>query len=130
MKLILAIAFGGAVGSVGRYYIADLSERWLTTFLGAGFPYGTVVVNLLGSFVCGALVESFAVILMPSAEVRALVFIGVLGSFTTFSAFSSDIFLLLERGEIGRGLLYILASVAISLGAFFAGLRLLRLILT
>ena len=130
MKLILAIAFGGAVGSVGRYYIADLSERWLTTFLGAGFPYGTVVVNLMGSFVCGALVESFAVILMPSAEVRALVLIGVLGSFTTFSAFSSDSYLLLERGEIGRALLYILVSVAISIGAFFVGLRLLRLILT
>jgi len=130
MKLILAIAFGGAVGSVGRYYIADLSERWLTTFLGAGFPYGTVVVNFLGSFVFGALVESFAVILMPSAEVRALVFIGVLGSFTTFSAFSSDSYLLLERGEIGRALLYILVSVAISIGAFFVGLRLLRLILT
>ncbi len=90
MKLILAIAFGGAVGSVGRYYIAGLAERWFATFLGAGFPYGTVVVNVLGSFVLGALVESFAVILMPSAEVRALVFIGVLGSFTTFSAFSSD----------------------------------------
>mgnify|MGYP001269329597 FL=1 len=130
MKLILSNAFDGAVGSVGRYYIADLSECWLAKFLGTGFPYGTVVVNFLGSFVFGALVESFAVILMPSAEVRALVFIGVLGSFTTFSAFSSDSYLLLERGEIGRALLYILVSVAISIGAFFVGLRLLRLILT
>ena len=97
---------------------------------GAGFPFGTVVVNVMGSFVFGALVESIAVILMPSAEVRALVFIGVLGSFTTFSAFSSDSYLLLERGEIGRALLYILVSVAISVGAFFVGLRLLRVILT
>lgn len=130
MKLILAIAFGGAVGSVGRYYVAELAERWFAAFLGTGFPYGTVVVNVLGSFVFGALIESFAVTLMPSAEIRALVFIGVLGSFTTFSAFSSDSYLLLERGEVGRALLYILVSVAISLGAFFAGLRLLRLILT
>lgn len=129
MKLILAIAFGGAVGSVGRYYIAGLAERWFATFLGAGFPYGTVVVNVLGSFVLGALVESFAVILMPNSEIRALIFIGVLGSFTTFSAFSSDTYLLLERGEIGRALLYILVSVAISIGAFFVGLCLLRLIL-
>jgi len=130
MKMVLAIAFGGAVGSVGRYYIADLAERWFALFLGVGFPYGTVVVNVLGSFVFGALVESFAVTVMPSAEIRALLFIGVLGSFTTFSAFSSDSYLLLERGEVGRALLYILVSVAISLGAFFVGLRLLRLILT
>jgi CrcB protein len=130
MKLVLAIAFGGAVGSLGRYYIADFAERWFATFLGTGFPYGTVVVNVLGSFVFGALVESFAVALMPSAEIRALVFVGVLGSFTTFSAFSLDSYLLLERGDIGRALLYILISVAISVGAFFVGLRLLRMILT
>lgn len=129
MKIVLAIAFGGAIGSLGRYYFADVAERWFASFLGAGFPYGTIAVNVLGSFVLGALVESFAVTLMPSAEIRALVFVGVLGSFTTFSAFSSDTYLLLERGEIGRALLYILISVAISLGAFVAGLRLLRLIL-
>ena len=129
MKIVLAVAFGGAIGSLGRYYLADLAERWFASFLGAGFPYGTVVVNVLGSFIFGALVESFAVAMMPSAEIRALVFVGVLGSFTTFSAFSSDTYLLLERGEIGRALLYIFISVAISLGAFFVGLRLLRLIL-
>ncbi|MDP7343416.1 MAG: fluoride efflux transporter CrcB [Alphaproteobacteria bacterium] len=129
MKIVLAVAFGGAIGSLGRYYLADLAERWFASFLGAGFPYGTIVVNVLGSFIFGALVESFAVAMMPSAEIRALVFVGVLGSFTTFSAFSSDTYLLLERGEIGRALLYIFISVAISLGAFFVGLRLLRLIL-
>ncbi|HJN61873.1 MAG TPA: fluoride efflux transporter CrcB [Alphaproteobacteria bacterium] len=129
MKIVLAVAFGGAIGSLGRYYLADLAERWFASFLGAGFPYGTIVVNVLGSFIFGALVESFAVAIMPSAEIRALVFVGVLGSFTTFSAFSSDTYLLLERGEIGRALLYIFISVAISLGAFFVGLRLLRLIL-
>jgi len=130
MKIFLAVAFGGAIGSLGRYYFSDIVERWFASFLGAGFPLGTIAVNVLGSFVFGALVESFAATIVPSAEIRALIFVGILGSFTTFSAFSSDIFLLLERGEIGRGLLYILASVAISLGAFFVGLRLMRLILT
>ena len=129
MKILLAVAFGGALGSVGRYYIADIADRWFTSFLGVSFPYGTLTVNVLGSFIFGALIESFAVAMMPSAELRALLFIGVLGAFTTFSAFSSDIYLLLERGEVGRSLLYILVSVGISLGAFFAGLRLLRLIL-
>jgi CrcB protein len=129
MKMLLAVAFGGAIGSVGRYYIAELAERWFASFLGAGFPFGTLTVNVLGSFVFGALIESFAVTLAPSAELRALLFIGVLGAFTTFSAFSSDMYLLLERGEIGRALLYILVSVAVSLAAFYAGLRLLRLVL-
>ena len=82
MKIVLAVAFGGAIGSLGRYYLADLAERWFASFLGAGFPYGTIVVNVLGSFIFGALVESFAVAIMPSAEIRALVFVGVLGSFT------------------------------------------------
>ena len=130
MKLFLAIAFGGAIGSVGRYYIAELAERWFATFLGVGFPFGTVTVNVLGSFIFGALIESFAVTVMPSAELRALLFVGVLGSFTTFSAFSSDMYLLLERGEISRALIYIFVSVAISLAVFFVGLRLMRLILT
>jgi CrcB protein len=130
MKMLLAIAFGGAVGSVGRYYIAEFAERWFASFLGVGFPFGTVTVNVLGSFVFGALIESFAVSLVPSAELRALIFIGVLGSFTTFSAFSSDMYFMLERGEIGRTLLYIFVSVGISLAAFYAGLRLLRVILT
>ncbi len=129
MKIVLAVAFGGAIGSLGRYYLADIAERWFFSLFGVGFPFGTIAVNVLGSFIFGALIESFAVAVMPSAEIRALIFVGVLGSFTTFSAFSSDTYLLLERGEIGRALLYIFISVAISLGAFFVGLRLLRLIL-
>ncbi len=130
MKLLLAIAFGGAVGSVGRYYIAELAERWFASILGVGFPFGTISVNVLGSFIFGALIESFSVAVMPSIELRALLFVGVLGSFTTFSAFSSDTYLLFEHGEVGRALLYIFISVAISLAAFYVGLCLLRLILT
>jgi len=130
MKILVAVAVGGAVGSVGRYYIAAVAERWFVSLFGTGFPFGTITVNVLGSFVFGALIKSFAVTVMPSAELRALMFIGVLGAFTTFSAFSADMYLLLERGEVGRALLYIFVSVAISLVAFYAGLRLLHLILT
>ena len=110
----------------GVLALALVAEELAKADSGFGVAFA---VNALGSFIFGALIESFAVAVMPSAEIRALIFVGVLGSFTTFSAFSSDTYLLLERGEIGRALLYIFISVAISLGAFFVGLRLLRLIL-
>ena len=121
MKIILAIAFGGAVGSLGRYYFNDIAERWFASFLGAGFPYGTVAVNVLGSFVFGALVESFAVALMPSAEIRALVFVGVLGSFTTMSTFSFESFKLLEQGEIGALSLNVAGTLILTFLAVYLG---------
>lgn len=126
MKLVLAVAIGGAAGAVGRYYLAGLVARWLEGLIGAGFPYGTLAVNVVGSFAMGALIESFATVIQASPELRALLLVGVLGGFTTFSAFSADTYLLIERAEIGRAALYIGLSVLGSLGGFFVGLRLLR----
>lgn len=129
MKEVLAVAIGGATGAVGRYYVAGLVARWLEGAIGAGFPYGTLAVNVVGSFVMGALVESFGTVVQVGPELRALVLIGVLGGFTTFSAFSADTYLLIERAEVGRAALYIVMSVGISLAGFLAGLRLLRWVL-
>ena len=122
VKMLLAVAAGGAVGAVGRYLVVSAVGH----FFGTGFPLGTIVVNVVGSFVLGALIEALALVWSPSPELRAMVVVGVLGAFTTFSTFSMDVVLLYERGALGQVALYIGASVILSIGAFFLGLHLLR----
>ena len=126
MKVALAIALGGALGSVGRYYVMGAAERWLASLIGAGFPYGTLTVNVAGSFILGALVQGLAASFDASQVVQRFLFVGLLGGFTTFSAFSADSIALLERGEAGRAMLYIALSVVLSVGGFYLGLRLVR----
>jgi CrcB protein len=119
---VLAIALGGAAGSVLRY-ATSLGVHGL---LGRAFPYGTLVVNVVGCLAMGFLyvwlVERSAV----SAEVRAGVLIGVLGGFTTFSSFSIETLVLIEAGEHLRAALNVLASVALCLLATWLGLVLAR----
>ena len=122
MKLILAVAMGGAMGAVGRYLVTGRVDHWL----GAGFPYGTLTVNILGSMVLGALIEVMALFWSPSQEVRALVVVGVLGSFTTFSTFSLDVIYLAERGETLSATVYVAASVVASVGGLLLAMRLTR----
>lgn len=129
MKLLLAVALGGAIGSVGRYYVIGAVERWLTELLATQFPYGTLAVNIIGSFLLGALIEVFAISTTPSPELRAFLLIGMLGGFTTFSAFSGDTVLLIERGELARAALYVGLSVVVSVAGLIAGMRLLRVVL-
>ena len=130
MMTVLAVAAGGAIGAAGRYVLAGWAERLLSAWLGGGIPYGTLAVNVIGSFLLGVLVELLALSLSVSPELRGLLVVGVLGGFTTFSAFSLDTVLLLERGELGRAALYVLLSVCLSVGGLFAGLRLMRLVLS
>lgn len=125
MKLVLAIAIGGAIGAVGRHYVSVA----MTLFMGHGFPWGTLVVNVTGSFLMGVLIESMALVWSPSLEMRALLTVGVLGAFTTFSTFSLDVVTLYERGAPIILSIYVAASVGISILALFAGLRLMRLVL-
>ncbi len=125
MKLLLAVAAGGALGAVGRYLVMTQVGHWL----GTAFPYGTLTVNVVGSFVLGGLVEIMALAWSPPAELRALLVVGMLGAFTTFSTFSMDVVLNYERGELAVVALYIIASVVLSIAAFFAGLALIRVIL-
>ncbi len=122
MKLVLAIALGGAIGAVGRHYLSVA----MTLLLGHGFPWGTLVVNILGSFLLGVLIEAMALAWSPTAEMRALLTVGVLGAFTTFSTFSLDVATLYERGASLLLAFYIVTSVAVSILALFAGLRLMR----
>ncbi len=122
MNMLLAIACGGALGAVGRHYVAGLIMRTV----GLGFPYGTLVVNILGCFAMGVLVEFLALKWSASQEVRAFLTVGLLGGFTTFSTFSLEVVLLFERGELGQAGTYVLASVILSVTGLFAGLGLMR----
>ncbi len=125
IQIILAVAFGGAVGAVGRYLAVTQVSHWL----GSGFPYGTLAVNVVGSFIMGALIEIFALAWSPSQALRAFLTVGCLGAFTTFSTFSMETILLVERGETGQAAIYALASVVLSVLGFFAGLQLFRAVL-
>ena len=120
--MLLAVAAGGAFGAVARYLVMVQVGHWL----GTGFPFATLTVNVVGSFILGALVELMALAWSPTPELRPLVVVGVLGAFTTFSTFSMDVVLRMERGEIGLALTYVVASVVLCVVAFFAGLHLVR----
>ncbi len=120
----IAVAAGGAVGATLRHAVNQLALH----VLGAGFPWGTLTINILGSFVMGALAGAFALFWDASQTVRLFLAVGVVGGFTTFSAFSLDAVLLFQKGQTGEAVLYVLASVLLSLGALCAGMILIRMI--
>ena len=126
LKTLFFVAAGGAIGAAGRY----LTAIGVAALMGHGFPYGTLVVNVAGSFVLGALTETMALAWSASQETRAFLAVGVLGAFTTFSAFSLDVIVQLERGNLTPAALYVLSSVALSVLGLFAGLRMMRMVLT
>lgn len=123
--MVFWVALGGALGASGRYAAGVMATR----LLGHGFPYGTLFVNILGCFLMGALVEAAALKFSMSQEMRAFLTTGVLGGFTTFSAFALDIAVLYERKATGLAALYLGASVMLSILALFFGLWLVRTIL-
>ena len=118
----LAIATGGAIGALERYGLNIGAVK----LVGTGFPYGTLAVNIVGSFVMGALIAIFANAWQPSETVKLFLITGFLGAFTTFSTFSLDAVVLFERGALLASAVYIAASVCLSIAALFAGLWLIR----
>ena len=125
MRLVLYAAAGGAIGTVARHLANVGFGRWL----GAGFPWSTLFVNVVGGFLMGAVIEALALRFDGSLELRTFIATGILGGFTTFSAFSMDAVLLMQRGETVAAALYIGASVVLSILALLAGLWLTRLVL-
>ena len=125
MKTVMAIALGGALGAVARHFIS----HWSVVALGNGFPWGTLTVNVVGCFALGVVVEVMALVWSPAAEWRAFLTVGVLGAFTTFSAFALDISIFHERGEMLQAILYVTVSVAGSIAAIFASMSLTRSVL-
>jgi fluoride exporter len=118
----LIVFFGGGIGAALRHGVNLLSARWL----GTGFNYATLFENVSGSFVMGLLIGYFAFKGGVSQHWRLFLTTGILGGYTTFSAFSLDTILLYERGELGLAALYVALSVALSLGGLMAGMALVR----
>ena len=126
MKMLMAVAMGGAVGASARYLFAAQALR----FMGPGFPWGTLGANLIGSFLMGVIVELLALRFSVSAEVRVFLVTGVLGGFTTFSAYSLDIANMLERKDLALAGLYAFGSLGGGVVALFFGLWLVRAVLS
>jgi len=123
MKLLLAIGTGSFIGGISRYLLSQIIQ---SKFLSA-FPFGTLAVNILGCFLIG-LVFGLSERGNINQEWRLFLGTGVLGGFTTFSAFSNETFGLLRSGQLSYASLYILASVFIGLLATFIGYSILKLI--
>lgn len=119
MEQIVAVAVGGAFGAVVRFLVSSGIYQWL----GRGFPYGTLVVNVIGSFMLGLLTESLMQQRITiTFEYRAAILVGFIGAFTTFSTFSLETFYLLEQGQLTKAGLNIVTSVSACLLAIWIGL--------
>ncbi len=123
MLAFLVVFLGAGLGGALRHAVNLLAFR----LTGASFPAGTLFVNVSGSFVMGLLAGWFALRGEAPQALRLFLATGILGGFTTFSAFSLDVALLWQRGEPGMAALYIGASVVLSLAGVFAGLALIRM---
>jgi len=122
MNQVLAIAGGGAVGALLRYWVSS----GVYLLAGRDFPYGTLVVNVLGSLLMGFLYIWLLERTLGGVAMRAFVLIGLLGAFTTFSTFSMETLNLMEAGHMGKAILNTLMSVVLCIGAAALGVMLAR----
>lgn len=124
MMAVLSIAAGGALGAVARHFV----NVGAVAVFGLSFPWGTLIVNIAGSFLMGVLIGLLNHTGYVPQAWRAFLAVGFLGAFTTFSAFSLDTVTLYERGDLIMAVSYIGASVVLSIAGLFAGLFLIRTI--
>jgi CrcB protein len=122
MNQVLAIAAGGAVGSVLRFWMST----WVHSFAGRSFPYGTLTVNVLGCLAMGFLFVLFVDRLSDNTVLRAGILIGVLGGFTTFSSFSIETLNLIEQGAWLKAVVNMTGSLLLCIGASWVGVILGR----
>jgi fluoride exporter len=123
MNVILLVAVGGAVGSVARYLMASSIQ----TATGWAFPLGTVLVNILGCFLIGILYVLLVARPDPRPDLRALLMVGVMGGFTTFSSFSLETVTMAMNGNFGGATLNVVISVAACLAGTILGVTLARI---
>lgn len=122
MKPWLAVAVGGALGSLARFAVGN----WVAAWLGSRFPYGTLLVNLLGCLLMGLLVVLIGERWALAPQWRAFVLVGLLGGFTTFSSFSLEAYTLLRTQQWLAALLYVAGSLLLGLLALAVGIVLAR----
>jgi CrcB protein len=122
----LHVALGGAIGSVLRYQLGRGMTHWLGAQAVTAFPWATLAVNLLGSFAMGLLAGFLARHGQGGEQWRLLVGVGLLGGFTTFSAFSLELMVLVERGQAAQAFIYAAVSVLAGLSALYLGLIAMR----
>lgn len=122
MNALVLVFLGGGLGAVSRH----LSGMAVMRLSGPGFPWGTMLVNIIGSLAMGLLIAWLARRSSGDADLRLLLATGFLGGFTTFSAFSLDAVTLYERGALTAAAAYVIASVTVSILALFGGLWLAR----
>jgi fluoride exporter len=123
MTPLLSVALGGAIGASLRY----LSGQALVRLMGTGFPWGSFAVNIVGSFAMGL---AFIILSQQAPKLSPFLVVGVLGGFTTFSAFSLEAVTLYDRGQAGLAAVYVIGSVVLSIAALIAGIALARSILS
>lgn len=116
------IAVGGAVGACSRYLVSEFAVY----LLGRGFPYGTLTVNVIGSFIMGLLIAGMEFEVLPSYPWRALIGLGFLGAFTTFSTFSVDTLLLFQQGEWFKMGLNVVLNVTVCIFVAGVGFHIMR----
>jgi fluoride exporter len=120
-QFILSVAAGGAIGSVARYLVGTWSSKMFINF-----PWGTLIINVTGSFLIGLFVGLFATKWDLPQAARIFLIVGICGGYTTFSTFSLDSFRLMERGEALAAGAYMIGSVVPSLGALIAAMLVVR----
>jgi CrcB protein len=118
----LMVFLGGGLGAAIRHGVNILAAGWL----GTSFPYGTLFINIAGSFAMGLIAEYFALKGGLPQHLRLFLTTGILGGFTTFSAFSLEAALLYERGQVIGSAVYVVASVVLAIAGLFAGLAIVR----
>lgn len=124
MGHVISIALGGALGALLRFGVSNAAYA----LLGRGFPYGTLLVNVVGSFLIGVFAYYFMQKGMMDTPLARGLLIGVLGAFTTFSTFSLDTLLLIENAEWGKAMLNVLLNVLLCVGAAWLGMLTMRLL--
>jgi fluoride exporter len=122
MKNALIVFVGSGLGGVTRH----LLNSFITGLAGPGFPWGILIINITGSLALGLLAELFALRTQAPPELRLFLTTGIIAGYTTFSTFSLDTALLYERGQAGLAVVYVAASVVVSIAALFVGLWIVR----
>ena len=124
MERFLVICLGGAIGTGLRYVTSGLAARWL----GAEFPYGTLIVNVVGSFLIGLIQQVGATSLLIPETTRLFLTVGIMGGLTTYSSFSYETLRLAQIGAWGQAWINVLVTTAVCLGVCFLGIVVGRLI--